>query len=176
MTAEGDTLKRTALLHSRAVECVQQALDEKARNWGWKAEDLARAILARLAALPDPILLTTHSEMEARVKGRNGCEGCGVHGNVELTRINVTNGVLTLCRTCLDDVNRKNPELARLKLLLIRKSEALALFGSYAMWSPAKCGADPFMLVWEGKNNPIDFARREAEADTPDNRGEGPTQ
>ena len=41
------------------------------------------------------------------------CEGCGIYGpNVNLTRIRLTNGVLSLCDTCLDDVNRKSPLLA----------------------------------------------------------------
>ncbi len=43
------------------------------------------------------------------------CEGCGLHGpSVNLTRIHVTNGVLTLCDQCKSDVNRKNPALVDL--------------------------------------------------------------
>lgn len=52
------------------------------------------------------------------------CEGCGIWG-VAFAKINVTNGVLTLCRTCLDDVNRKNPEVRALR-------EAAA--GNYWSW------------------------------------------
>ena len=40
------------------------------------------------------------------------CEGCHFAGVV---RIQVPNGVLTLCRQCLDTVNRKNPELVALR-------------------------------------------------------------
>lgn len=43
------------------------------------------------------------------------CEGCHTWGKVEIIKIHVTNGVLALCRQCLDDVNRKNPELIELK-------------------------------------------------------------
>ncbi len=66
-----DTLKQSALLHARAVECVAEALCnfriEKPAPGG-HADQLARAILARLASLPDPILLTSMSEMEAGEK------------------------------------------------------------------------------------------------------------
>ncbi len=51
---------------------------------------------------------------KAKIKDR--CEGCWTFGpRVELIDIHVTNGLLTLCRQCLDDVNRKNPELVTLK-------------------------------------------------------------
>lgn len=41
------------------------------------------------------------------------CEACGVP---EASRhVNTTNGGLFLCQQCLDDINRKNPEVAELK-------------------------------------------------------------
>jgi protein-arginine kinase activator protein McsA len=44
------------------------------------------------------------------------CEACGVQGvNVQTTHIRTTNGSLYLCKLCLDDINRKNPEIAELK-------------------------------------------------------------
>jgi ribosome-binding protein aMBF1 (putative translation factor) len=47
------------------------------------------------------------------------CEGCGARdGNFK--KINVTNGVLNLCRQCLDDVNRKNPELIEIRAALAK--------------------------------------------------------
>jgi DNA-directed RNA polymerase subunit M/transcription elongation factor TFIIS len=44
------------------------------------------------------------------------CEGCGTRGdNVTYIKVRVTNGSLMLCQQCLDDVNRKNPELTALR-------------------------------------------------------------
>lgn len=46
------------------------------------------------------------------------CEGCGLEAIPHIhpfIKIRVTNGVLTLCRTCLDDVNRKSPLLAQVR-------------------------------------------------------------
>ena len=45
------------------------------------------------------------------------CEGC--HGKAVI-RVLVTNGALDLCQQCLDDFNRKNPELAILKAEITR--------------------------------------------------------
>lgn len=41
------------------------------------------------------------------------CEACGTMPAKEYSSIRTTNGVLHLCRQCLDDLNRKNPEIAR---------------------------------------------------------------
>lgn len=38
------------------------------------------------------------------------CEACGTWGQ-HLMFVRTTNGALWLCRQCLDDINRKNPEL-----------------------------------------------------------------
>lgn len=45
------------------------------------------------------------------------CEGCGIFLDSpdKYKHINLTNGALTLCLQCLDDFNRKNPELIALK-------------------------------------------------------------
>ncbi len=38
------------------------------------------------------------------------CNACGWHGpNVELVYVRTTNGGVTFCRQCLDDINRKHP-------------------------------------------------------------------
>lgn len=50
-----------------------------------------------------------------------------------------------------------------LKLLLIRKSEALAVFADPNMWQPSRVGAGMYWL-WLGENEPVAFAKREAEA------------
>ena len=52
-----------------------------------------------------------------KLEGRSRCEGCGLTTirEDEYTRIHVLNGVLCLCKQCLFDVNRKNPELIALK-------------------------------------------------------------
>ena len=40
------------------------------------------------------------------------CDACGFHGpTVRHTYVHTTNGGLTLCKTCLNDVNRKSPLL-----------------------------------------------------------------
>ncbi len=46
------------------------------------------------------------------------CEGCGFVGDIEYIDVRTTNGMLHLCRQCLDDVNRKNPETKRLRSAL----------------------------------------------------------
>lgn len=44
------------------------------------------------------------------------CEACGLCGvGVDTIQVRTTNGALSLCRQCLDDINRKNPALAGLK-------------------------------------------------------------
>lgn len=46
------------------------------------------------------------------------CEACGTidhTGTIEYVRVRTTNGGLLLCRLCLDDINRKNPELLAMK-------------------------------------------------------------
>lgn len=40
---------------------------------------------------------------------RKPCDGCGTYGVHK--DIHTTNGALRLCVQCLDDINRKNPEL-----------------------------------------------------------------
>jgi hypothetical protein len=136
MSDNDDTPRREALLHARAVGAIEQALVEIAALRPALAEDVARALLARLARLPDPILLTTYSEV----------------GLMESER------------------DRLYEELADARLLLVRKSEALAIFADDAMWSLTHmCG-----WAWQGIADYADlraFAARERDADTPDNRG-----
>lgn len=49
------------------------------------------------------------------------CEACGQRGDdFQVIYISTTNGGLFLCRQCLDDVNRKNPDLLRLRGIMIR--------------------------------------------------------
>jgi hypothetical protein len=56
---------------------------------------------------------TAAKDAEIAILRERKCEGCGLHGDsVKYIRVHVTNGVLTLCRQCLDDVNRKNPATA----------------------------------------------------------------
>lgn len=57
------------------------------------------------------------SEQRLKLEGRSKCEGCGLTTSREdeYTRIHVLNGVLCLCKQCLFDVNRKNPELITLQ-------------------------------------------------------------
>lgn len=43
------------------------------------------------------------------------CEACGDIGGDKYTHVHTTNGGLELCKQCLDDINRKNPELLALK-------------------------------------------------------------
>jgi hypothetical protein len=61
------------------------------------------------------------------------CEACGLlSAEAEYIRVRTTNGGLVLCRQCLDDVNRKNQEVAALKQeveLLKTALKRLALFG-----------------------------------------------
>lgn len=46
----------------------------------------------------------------------NKCDACGLQGqNVELIYVRTTNGGITLCRQCLDEINRKNPETKSVK-------------------------------------------------------------
>ncbi len=41
------------------------------------------------------------------------CDACDLRGqNVELIYVCTTNGGVTLCRQCLDDINRKSPLLS----------------------------------------------------------------
>lgn len=66
-------------------------------------------------------------------------------------------------------------EINRLKLLLIRKNEALGLFGDPEMWNERIHGDNDSEMIWFGANSyadPIAFAKREASATEPDNRGE----
>ncbi len=42
------------------------------------------------------------------------CAGCGCV-DLEMSKIHVTNGALTLCKQCLSDINRKNPATDRLR-------------------------------------------------------------
>lgn len=39
------------------------------------------------------------------------CDGCGTLGSGPITMVRVTNGALFLCKQCLSDINRKNPQL-----------------------------------------------------------------
>jgi hypothetical protein len=52
------------------------------------------------------------------------CEGCG---SAAVRRVHTTNGGLALCQQCLDDINRKNPELMRF-------NKALTKFFSLPNW------------------------------------------
>ena len=46
----------------------------------------------------------------------NQCEACGlVSRSEDMAKIRTTNGMLRLCCQCLSDINRKNPEVARLR-------------------------------------------------------------
>ncbi len=58
------------------------------------------------------------------------CEGCGTIGGAEYIKVRTTNGALTLCRQCLDDINRKNPEVAALKAEIERLNKLLAVSSS----------------------------------------------
>lgn len=58
------------------------------------------------------------------------CEGCGSIGSAEYIKIHVTNGALTLCRQCLDDINRKNPEVAALRAMLAECREYITAYSS----------------------------------------------
>lgn len=47
------------------------------------------------------------------------CEVCGlISMTAEYIKVHTTNGSLRLCRQCLDDINRKNPEVGRLRSTL----------------------------------------------------------
>lgn len=53
------------------------------------------------------------------------CEGCGSRV-LSMRIINTTNGSLRLCTTCLDDVNRKNPDLIAANAQIADLSRQLA--------------------------------------------------
>jgi hypothetical protein len=75
---------------------------------------------------------------------RNKCEGCGTHGDIKLIRVYVTNGVLSLCRTCLDDINRKNPvSIASEKYVETLKREM-----AYSHWSEDQRRVFKLCLKW----------------------------
>lgn len=57
------------------------------------------------------------SEQVTIAKGPK-CEACGMIDGKERIKVRTTNGALVLCRQCLDDINRKNPELPALKAAL----------------------------------------------------------
>lgn len=74
--------------------------------------ETARAASDRIAAL---LAENEALRKELAALRERKCEGCGLRGDGEYIKIHVTNGVLTLCRQCLDDVNRKNPELPAIR-------------------------------------------------------------
>jgi hypothetical protein len=139
-----DTLRREALLHARAVGAIEQFLDELSIP---SAYVVARCLLVRLANLPNPILLTTGTELEAM------------------------EGVAQAC-------DHFEKQLAYARLLLVRKNEALLTIADPAMWRVEWTGTsvdDRTEYVWNGENDPVTFARREADATEPDNRGGTPS-
>jgi hypothetical protein len=68
-------------------------------------------------------------------KYREKCEACGIVGAREYIFVRVTNGVLNLCRQCLDEFNAKNPELTRL-----RAENAKLREGLRPLLSDRRCG------------------------------------
>lgn len=75
---------------------------------------------------------------------------------------------------------RAAAEIRRLRLLLIRKSEALAIVASPSMWSvhvtqKNKTAPKNRLRIWQGTAefaDPMAWAKREAEAEEPDNRSD----
>jgi hypothetical protein len=57
----------------------------------------------------------------AAMKPLPKCEACGLHGDhVRHVIVRTTNGSVRFCKQCLGDINRKNPETARLRDVLLR--------------------------------------------------------
>lgn len=61
------------------------------------------------------------------------CEACGLQADETFTRVRTTNGGLVLCRQCLDDINRKNPETALWKRLAVLLDKT---------WTERKCSSE----------------------------------
>lgn len=67
---------------------------------------------------------STRDQVQPQLSMRK-CDGCGVAAT---RSVRVTNGVLFLCQQCLDDVNRKNPDLAKAKEEVALLRDQLATF------------------------------------------------
>lgn len=196
-----DQLQRESALHARAVECVAGTLTEMGISK--HGEATARAILARLASLPEPILLATPAELEDREPNpehekraadfrarqratedgepdgtREGLEQCVRMLDTYAPECFPANeqGQVHFARAMMESVadeireflKQRDAELDRLRLLLIRKNEALSVFASPVMWITATAFGP--RMEWNGDNeyrNPMAFARREAEATEP---------
>lgn len=69
-----------------------------------------------------------------------------------------------------EEVQRLLDENGRLRLLAIRKNEALSIVADPAMWSKVRYGDDPWFLKWNGAGefaDPMAWAKREAAAEEP---------
>jgi hypothetical protein len=181
--SDSDQLQREALLHARAVGAIEEFLTEcSVDTFGPRA--MADALIARLARLHDPILLTSMSEMGegeriVSAHGQMAAEACErrIEAEAELRQLDARFVEVSKLRFAAEEErDRLKRELADARLLVIRKSEALLTIADNGMWM---WDADEHRFQWRGINSyrdPRAFARREAEADEPDNRGEGPTQ
>lgn len=81
-------------------------------------EDLSIVVEAYLAEHSDTPPPDGPPAAAPERKAGERCEGCWTCGAVELVRIQVPNGVLVLCRQCLDAVNSKNPRLRAMEAAL----------------------------------------------------------
>jgi hypothetical protein len=190
--SDNDQLRTEALLHARAVGAIAEFLLEMESHSGeedpgddvsYDADANARAILARLAHLPDPILLTSMSEMVegeriVSAHGQMAAEACEhrIAAEAELRQLDARFVEVSKLRFAAEEErDRLKRELADARLLVIRKSEALLTIADNGMWM---WDADEHRFQWRGINSyrdPRAFARREADADEPDNRGGTPS-
>lgn len=81
------------------------------------------------------------------------CEGCGMLGEkVEYMDVRVTNGVLHLCRQCLDDVNRKNPELKAMRFAC-KEAMRILTAEAEAEWQESQFYEEaPYHFLWVAIN------------------------
>jgi hypothetical protein len=87
----------------------------------------ARFIAAARTAVPELVAEVRRLREAERQRHGQKCEACGLHGpGAKLVSIHVTNGVFCVCPLCLEQVNRKNPELASLRAEVERLRADLA--------------------------------------------------